>query len=79
MNIRKQSADDHTVMGYADFCACAAARAMCGCSMHPCTCVCVNPSDTSDISAAIGQNAYSTSNSALRDETSFSAQAKMIH
>lgn len=79
MNIRKQNADEHTVVGYASVCACAMSRAMCGCSLHPCVCVCANPSDTTDISATIGQDAHNISNSALRNESSYSAQARMIH
>ncbi len=79
MNIRKQNADEHTVVGYADFCACAAARAMCGCSIQACsTCGC-DSSGTVNTKANVTQYGYDALNSGLRDQASYSAQAKMIH
>ena len=79
MNIRKQNADEHTVVGYASVCACAMARAMCGCSIEKCYCVCVNPNNTVDVTASVRQAAYTTTNNSLRDQAGNSAQAKMIH
>lgn len=79
MNIRKQSADEHTVIGYADFCACAAPRAMCGCSIQTCSeCGC-DSVGTLDTRASVMQFGYDSLNSGLRDQASYSAQAKMIH
>lgn len=79
MNIRKQNADEHTVVGYASVCACAIARAMCGCSTQVCsTCGC-DSTGTIDTKASVTQYGYDALNSALRVQSSNSAQAKMIH
>lgn len=79
MNIRKQSTDEHTVVGYADFCNCAVARAMCGCSIQACNACGCNATGTIDTTASVLQYGYNAYNSGLRDQASNSAQAKMIH
>lgn len=78
MNIRKQNADDHTVMGYASYCACSLAVTLCSCSTTPCYCVCISPYDA-DNTASTGQLVYNKYNSDLKILSSNSAESMATH
>ncbi|MCM1537498.1 MAG: hypothetical protein NC254_03780 [bacterium] len=75
MNIQKQSAEEHTVMGYVDVCACAMPRAMCGCSVQVCACACGD--DNERVSESVKK--YNSINSPSIVQANNSAQAKMNH
>lgn len=79
MNIRKQSADEHTVIGYVDFCQCAMPRAVCGCSTQTCVCACQTLNGTIDTKQSVTQYDYTTLNSALSVQNNNSSQSKAIH
>lgn len=78
MNIRKQNADEHTVMGYASYCACKLAVTLCHCSTTACYCPCIKPNDD-DNTVSTGQLVYAKWISDLKTQSSNSAESMATH
>lgn len=79
MNIRKHNADEHTVMGYASYCACSLAVTICSCSTTLCFCACQKPNDDIDSKQAATNFDFDYLNSALKAQSSNSAESTAIH
>lgn len=76
MNIRKHNADEHTVMGYASYCACSLAVTICSCSTIVCDSPCIDLGGGNMNTATSGQALSTIWNNDLRNHSSNSSQSR---